>query len=197
MKSSNTKSILIALVLGLIGLLAIINFRLGSQTTIKDIAKDAQNSPSPTSQTELKAGASFPDFSVTDVDGKLVAKDSLKGKPAIIWFTTSWCVPCQIGAKEKVAPLDNTLGGNAFNVLVIFVDLREKDSDLINWRKQFANEDWMVAFDNATTVLAQKVNLKFLDSKFMLDKDGIIRNIDFKQADENYLNTIRQIVREK
>jgi len=64
---------------------------------------------------------------------------------------------------------------------------------LINWRKNFANPDWMVAFDQGG--FAERIGLKFLDSKFILDKDGIVKNIDFKQADDNYLNTIRQIAR--
>lgn len=142
----------------------------------------------------LAVDASFPDFTVTEVDGRIITKESLKGKPAIIWFTTSWCVPCQIGAKE-VARLDNELGGKSFEVLVIFVDPKETDADLVNWRKQFANSDWMVAFDNELTNLAKRINLKFLDSKFILDKNGVVKNIDFKIADENYLNTIREIVK--
>jgi len=167
----------------------------------KFIKSNINNAPEPGASLEqtptgtLSVGTSFPDFTVTEVDGRTVTKDTLKGKPAIIWFTTSWCVPCQIGAK-KVAPLANELGGRAFEVLVIFVDPKEKNSDLINWRKQFANEDWMVAFDNELTNLAKRVNLKFLDSKFLLDKNGVIKNIDFKQADENYLNTIRGVVKE-
>lgn len=79
--------------------------------------------------------------------------------------------------------------------MVVFVDPRETDADLINWRKQFASEDWMVAFDNELTNLAKRINLKFLDSKFLLDKNGVIQNVDFKIADENYLNIIRQAVK--
>lgn len=156
------------------------------------------NSPEPQAtleQPKIKTGEIFPDFEVTEVDGTSITRDSFRGKPAIVWFTTSWCVPCQIGARE-VSKLDNELGGEAFNVLVIFVDLSEKDSDLINWRKSFANEDWMVAFDNELTNLAKKAEIRFLDSKFLLDKNGVIKNIDFKQADENYLNTIERIVKE-
>ncbi|MEK7510527.1 MAG: TlpA disulfide reductase family protein [Patescibacteria group bacterium] len=149
----------------------------------------------PQGDATLSVGTPFPDFTLTEVDGRTITNETLKGKPAIIWFTTSWCTPCQIGAKA-VSKLDDELGGNAFDVLVIFVDPRESDADLINWRKQFASDDWMVAFDNELTKLAKRINLKFLDSKFLLDKDGVVKNIDFKIADENYLNTIRQIVEE-
>lgn len=149
-------------------------------------------------QPALTVGSLFPDFSVTEVDRRVITRDSLRGKPAIVWFTTAWCVPCQIGAR-LVSGLDNQLGGKAFNVLVIFVDLDERNPDMINWRKKFANDDWIVAFDNfdnRLTSLGRRVDLRFLDTKFILDKDGVIKNIDLKQADENYLNLIRQVVRE-
>jgi len=171
---------------------------LDEQRIERFIKANINNSPEPQAsleQPKIKIGEMFPDFKVAEVDGASITRDVLKGKTAIVWFTTSWCVPCQIGARE-VSKLDNELGGNAFNVLVIFVDLSEKDSDLIDWRQKFANEDWMVAFDNNLTNLAKKADIRFLDSKFILDKNGVIKNIDFKQADGNYLNTIRQIVKE-
>jgi len=188
----NSKPLIIVLIV-IIGLVLFFNNKINNSS---NKAAGVQPLASPSTPSSLIAGNTFPDFNVTDVDGKTITRDSLKGKPAIIWFTTSWCVPCQIGAKEKVAPLDNTLGGSAFSVLVIFVDPRETKSDLINWRKQFANPDWMVAFDNNLTNLAKRANIRFLDSKFILDKNGVIKNFDFIQADDEYLNTIRKIVEE-
>ena len=161
------------------------------------IKNNVNKAPEPLASLEqpvVRVGVTFPDFLVTEVGGRTITRESLKDKPAIIWFTTTWCVPCQIGARE-VAKLDNQLD-DRFNVLVIFVDPRETDSDLINWRDKFANKDWMVAFDNELTDLAARVNLKFLDSKFLIDKNGVIKNIDFKIADENYLNVVKQVVEE-
>lgn len=194
MNNSKLVKIIIAVViLGGLGLFVKNYIQFGSSEKSNPSSKDPSSSIP--QQAGLKVGDTFPDFSVTEVDGRTISNDSLKGKPAIVWFTTSWCVPCQIGAQD-VSKLDNELGGEVFNVLVVFVDPKEKDSDLILWRKRFANPDWIVAFDNELTKLATRVNLKFLDSKFILDKNGIIKNIDFKQADDKYLDTIRGVIKE-
>jgi len=138
-------------------------------------------------------GKTFPAFSLTDVDGAAVSLSTLSGKPTLVWFTTSWCVPCQIGAK-KVAKLDAKLGGDAFNVLVIFVDPRENAGDLSKWKKSFAAADWQVAFDDQDKPLSTEIGLKYLDSKYLLDAKGVLLNQDFRIADDAYLTKIRRAV---
>lgn len=163
------------------------------------IRANLNNSPEPLASLEplaIRVGVPFPAFSLKEVDGRQITNDTLKSTPAIIWFTTSWCVPCQIGARD-VSRLDNELGGKAFNVLVVFVDSKETNAALVNWRQQFANPDWMVGFDPPMVNLAKKVNLRFLDSKFLLDKAGLIQNIDVEIADEQYLSEIKRIVNTK
>lgn len=51
----------------------------------------------------------------------------------------------------------------------------------------------MVALD---VELAKRVELRYLDTKYLLDRAGVIRNIDIAIADERYLGIIRQVVRE-
>jgi len=142
----------------------------------------------------VEAGNLFPDFRVTEAGGRIVTRDSLRGKPAIVWFTTTYCVPCQIGA-QRVAALDDELGGGAFNVLVLFVDPREPVSDLVSWRSRFANEDWLVALD-ADLALTQQMELRFLDTKFLLDPEGAIEDVDVNIADNEYLSRIKEAVEE-
>jgi cytochrome oxidase Cu insertion factor (SCO1/SenC/PrrC family) len=139
---------------------------------------------------DASIGNIFPDFSVIDIEGASLSHESLKGKPTIIWFTTSWCTPCQIGAK-KVAQLQKELGTNKLHVLVFFVDPRESENDLRNWRSQFANPDWKLAFNNG---LAEKIGIRYLDSKYLLGTDGVVKDFNTIIADDQYLALIRSAV---
>jgi len=136
---------------------------------------------------DASVGNIFPDFSVIDIEGASLSLESLKGKPTIVWFTTTWCTPCQIGAK-KVAQLQKELGADKLNVLVVFVDPKELASDLRNWRDQFANPDWKLAFNNG---LAEKIGIRYLDSKYLLDSNGVIKNFHTSIVDDQYLDLIR------
>ena len=142
---------------------------------------------------DASVGNVFPDFSVTDIDGQPISNDTLKGKPTIIWFTATWCTPCQIGAK-RVTQFQNELGNNSLNVLVYFLDPNESADDLRNWRSQFGSPNWKLVLDNGP---AEKFGIKFLDSKYLLDKDGVIKDFNTRIADDKYLALIRSMVGEK
>ncbi len=141
----------------------------------------------------IQQGKPFPAFSVASVDSGVVTKDSLGGKPTIIWFTTSYCLPCQLGAQE-VAKFDDQLGGNAFNVLVMFVDPSDRPSALLSWREKFARPDWIIALDQNDT-FARAVNLLALDTKFLLDAQGRLVDVNTVQADSAYLALLQKVTR--
>lgn len=160
------------------------------------ISANVNKSPEPLASIappKVEVGRLFPDFELTEAStGQVLTRASLRGKPSIVWFTTSYCIPCQIGAKP-VAALDDELGGKAFDLLIVFVDPQEPPSALLWWRDQFARPDWLVALD-ADNSLAQAVGLRFLDTKFLLDSSGVIRDIDFQVANDRYVKLIRKAV---
>lgn len=117
-------------------------------------------------------GAPAPDFQLTDIDGKSVTKVGFAGKPVLVWFTTSYCVPCQIAAKE-IKRLDSDMGGSAFNVLMVFIDPNESQDDLRNWKAQYANDDWFIAFGNDQII--KEYQVRYLDSHRLLDQGGVVR----------------------
>lgn len=119
-------------------------------------------------------GSIAPDFYLTDIDGRPTSNDILKDKPAILWFTASYCVPCQIGAKE-VKKLDEDLGDSKFNVVMVFIDPREKEQDLRSWKENFASTDWVIAFGNEKIINDYQIH--YLDTQYLLDGNGVIRNV--------------------
>lgn len=154
-------------------------------------SQSSQTQETKTTTEKATTGKPFPTFSVIDIDGKSLTNHALKGKPTILWFTITSCTPCQIGAK-KVAELNKELGG-ALNVLVFFVDPQESENDLRNWRSKYADTDWNLAFNNG---LAEKIGIQLLDSKYLLDKDGIVRDFNTQMVNEEYLNLLRSIAKE-
>ena len=149
---------------------------------------------SPPADGNGEVGSPFPSFSLVEAGGRTLTRASLRGKPAIIWFTTSYCVPCQVGART-ISRFDDELGGKRFDVLVVFVDPNESPTALTAWRDRYGSEDWLVTLDE-DLALANRIGLRALDTKFLLDERGIVRNVDYTVADDRYVGVLRKIVGE-
>lgn len=143
-------------------------------------------------QIGTSVGSIAPEFQLQDIDGKPLSKDKFKGKPLIVWFTASYCVPCQIGAKE-VTRLDNDMGGETFDVVMVFIDPRETEENLRSWKDNFANKDWSIAFGNEKIIADYKI--RFLDTQYLLNKDGVIQNVANSNVGyEGYKNKIQPLI---
>ncbi|MGP0567042.1 MULTISPECIES: TlpA family protein disulfide reductase [unclassified Nitrospina] len=67
-----------------------------------------------------------PDFTLTTLEGKQVSLKEYEGKPILIHFWATWCVPC----KEElptIQKLHENLGGEVVQILTINIDRWNKD----------------------------------------------------------------------
>src|SRR5437867_10990673 len=122
----------------------------------------------------LDVGNMAPDFKLTDPLKGTIIKSNFTGKPLFIFFTTTYCTPCQIGA-QNLARYDDETGGSAFNVLIVFVDPRESDSQFVDWKSKYGRNDWYVA---AGEDMAVQYKVRYLDTKYVFDKQGVIKWVD-------------------
>jgi thiol-disulfide isomerase/thioredoxin len=126
-------------------------------------------------------GDRAPDFRLTDIAGRTITAGDLRGRPALIWFTTSYCVPCQAGALALQRILGRIEGANALRVVVAFVDPGDPAGALTEWRSRFGRPDWIVGYADPSMIADYHVQA--LDTKFLLDRNGIVRVVDLVPID--------------
>jgi len=136
----------------------------------------------------LNVGQLAPGFTLQDPANGVITKNSFQGRPLFIFFTTTWCVPCQIGA-QNLARYDDETGGNKFNVLIVFVDGSETDSQFLTWKKDFGRSDWYVA---KGVEMAQTYKVQYLDTKYVFDRNGIIKWFDVRPLEYSATKSILQ-----
>lgn len=127
-------------------------------------------------------GDRAPDFRLVDIAGKTVSRDSLQGRPAIVWFTASYCTPCQEGALALQRVLDRIGAKDRVAVVMVFVDPGDPPAALADWKARFGRADWAVALAAGSVVREYRV--QYLDTKYLLDANGVIRTADYSPLQE-------------
>lgn len=129
----------------------------------------------------IPVGSPAPEFSLTDAYSRTITRSSLvAGRPGLIFFTTTYCLPCIEGLRA-LKQFQREVGSNRFHVLIVFVDPRERMADLQAYQARYTfPQAWYYALD--TDDLLGKYRVRSLDTKFALDRQGIVRFVDIYPA---------------
>jgi len=86
------------------------------------------NNPTPAPHGPVQVGKPAPDFTLNDVDGHTVALSALKGKPVLINFWATWCLPCR---DELPLIRDAYLAHRAEGLTVVAIDFGDESASTV------------------------------------------------------------------
>lgn len=109
-----------------------------------------------------------PDFSFTDVNGKVVTSTSLKGKVVFINFWATWCPPCRAEMPSLDKLYKNLKTDN--DVVFLFVNEDEDRQKAINY---IENNNFSIPLYNRLSV-SPEIFGGTLPTTIVLDKEGKI-----------------------
>lgn len=117
-----------------------------------------------------KVGELAPGFQLLDVDGEPIRLDDFRGRPVLLNFWATWCVPCRKETPELI-DLQTDWGED---VQVIGVNYSEVPAAVVKFHDEFGI-NYPLALDRTGEVTGS-YKLTGLPESFFLDGDGVIRD---------------------
>jgi len=142
-----------------------------------------------------QVGTSAPDFSLMDVNGKLVTLRQLRGKVVFLDFWAPWCDPC----REEFPALDalyKKYSKDGLEVIGIDIDSSEKFAAKFLEKVPVA---FSVLMDKKGNV-RREYNFRTLPTAFIIDKDGVIRYVHMgfgKEFLQMYEKEIKELLKQQ
>lgn len=125
----------------------------------------------------MRPGIKYPDYTVTDLQGKMHSLSSLtRGKVALVDLWTWWCSPCRRDSK-KIIPLYEEFAPRGFTVVGIAHE--SGSSEQTRAAVQQDGYPWLQCIDTAApSEIWQRHGWRYVaGGQILLDKDGTILKI--------------------
>jgi len=160
----NTKSYKLLIILAITGLVLAL-----TAAGILLMQKDSKNEFSSESSSEKKGNELAPDFTVLTISGGDFHLGDYKGRPVMINFFASWCLPCreEMPVIEKIAQQYESKG-------VVFLGIAVDDTK--EKMKEFIAK-YQVTFPvgiDKTAEIQKSYGLYGIPTTYFIDKQGII-----------------------
>ena len=144
-------------------------------------------SASSPSGASLPIGTTAPNGTFTTLAGKTETVTTLRGKPTLIWFMTTWCSSCEAGT-QSMAQNIATLAADGVHVVEVenYADLGQSGTPMNAFAKTlagsaFSNPDW--TFGEASSTFTHTYNPKaYLDLYYLISSKGKITYVNSSPA---------------
>ncbi|MGA2245804.1 MAG: redoxin family protein [Verrucomicrobiota bacterium] len=124
-------------------------------------------------QDGLAVGSAFPDFSVTDLDGKPLSVAALKGKVVLVDFWATWCPPCRAELPNVIKTYQKH-HGEGFEIIGVSLDSDRDKLDV--FLKQQDGMTWPQYYDGLgwQNKLAGQYGVEAIPFALLIGPDGKI-----------------------
>lgn len=129
-------------------------------------------------------GSVAPDFDLVDLDGNAVQLSALRGRPVIVNFWASWCVPCA----DEFPLLRDAQERYAHEGLVIVGIVYQDRSQAASQFMERHDATWIAAADRDGAV-AERYDVLGPPETFLIGRDGRIEARALGQFTADWLDT--------
>src|SRR5205807_2012461 len=156
-------------------------------TTPFDSHFDSGN-PTPAPHGPVQVGKPAPNFTLTDIDGHRVSLSQLKGKPVLISFWATWCVPCR---DELPLIRDEYLAHRAEGFSVMAIDFGDESASTV--RKFWGGYNlqpppYLDADGHAATAYGVALSSTGLPVSVLVARDGTVSSYEPFPLTRGYLD---------
>jgi thiol-disulfide isomerase/thioredoxin len=144
-------------------LLASLCFGLGLGFLVLTAGNDTPKAP--------VAGTQLANFTLKDLEGKVVQLNSLRGKPVLINFWATWCIPC----KSEMPLLEQYYLKLTDKIAFYGINQQETKNVILPYLKD--NSITFPILVDETGEVTRNYLIEGFPTTYFIDKDGFLRSI--------------------